>query len=89
VSVASRVVELTDDATRIDNAGASGRQSGQTIAITNEGDGTAYLGGPDVTEENGWPLAEGEKIALDLTRSDELYAVADTTATLRCLDTSV
>lgn len=41
-----------------------------------------YVGGPDVTTSNGFPLSAGDTFSLDLARSDSLYAItASGTAT--------
>jgi hypothetical protein len=47
-----------------------------SIALSNPALGaTVYLGGSDVTAANGFPLAAGEKIALDLEKGDVVYAI--------------
>ncbi len=62
----------------------------RTVIVYNEGTDTVYLGGADVTATTGIPLAAESKIAWTTEqRSDDLYAICDTseTATVRVLST--
>jgi len=51
----------------------------QTVHVANAGAITCYIGGADVTTANGFPLATGASIEIDLM-ADNLYATAGTDA---------
>ena len=52
-------------------------RQGEGVAVFNVGPDLAYLGGPDVTPANGYPVAAGVAHAYDTSLSieDELWAV--------------
>ncbi len=41
-----------------------------------------YIGGSDVTEANGWPLAAGEELILDVTDDVRVYGIASSADTV-------
>lgn len=61
------------------------------IAVTNSSDATVYLGGPDVTTTNGFPLPVGASLSFDQVAADAIpYAIVATgTATLSVLELGV
>jgi hypothetical protein len=50
---------------------------GQAFAVKNNGAQTVFLGGQGVTSANGYPLAAGEAMSLDLSSSgsEDVYGV--------------
>ncbi len=50
--------------------------SRHTLTVANKGDATVYIGGSDVTADNGIPLAAGEKMTIPVmtTNYDQVYA---------------
>lgn len=68
---------------------ASGDQGTATVPASvvikvPAGEATIYLGGSTVDATDGFPLAAGESIALDLT-SEDLYAFCATSSDVNCL----
>lgn len=63
----------------------------QGIAIQNvDSTDTVYVGGEDVTTSNGYPLAPGEAISLDLIVGDEVWVIASAnTPSVRYLITRI
>lgn len=62
----------------------------QAFSVFNaDDDVVVYLGGPDVTAANGYPLAPGEHFGADLrNRANELYAITGAgSAVVRVLGT--
>jgi len=53
------------------------RNAGRSVAVRNKSGGVVWLGGQDVSPENGWDLPDGEDISLDLFAGDRLFAVGD------------
>lgn len=51
-----------------------------SVAVKNVGAATVYVGGLGVSVANGFPVAATESISVDLSTTEVLYAVADTTA---------
>jgi len=49
---------------------------GSAVAISNDHGSTVYVGPAGVTVANGFPLATGSVLSLDLGPSAELYAVS-------------
>lgn len=51
------------------------QNSRHTLTIANTGDATVYIGGSDVSADNGIPLAAGEKITIPVmtTNGDQVY----------------
>lgn len=88
MAVRSRAVTVGTTATRLDLA--EGGQSSEGGAFYNAGSATVYLGGSDVSTANGFALAAGERIGVDLAQQDELYAVAASgTVEVRTLEVAV
>ena len=74
----TRVVTITDEATRLDTVAENAQRSNQAISIKNVGAATVELGEADVTFGTGYPLDPGEHHSEDLEYGVGLYAVADT-----------
>lgn len=55
---------------------SAARIIGQSAAITNNGSATVYLGGANVAIGNGFPLAAGATITIDLGPDETLYGLA-------------
>lgn len=68
--------------TRIDTQADRDLKPNRTVLVKAEGD--IYLGGPDVTVEQGFLLPSGDALPSDLGANDKLYAVAaaDTNASV-------
>lgn len=52
------------------------------------GGSTVYVGGPDVTTTNGFPIEAGEALSMDVV-NEKVWAVAVSTATLKVLERGV
>lgn len=67
-----------------------GNPTYRDIAIQNSGDITVYLGGPDVTPSNGFPLLAGASLSVDrASGTDLLYAVSTEATELAVLELGV
>lgn len=64
--------------------------SRRALAIHNNGPGTLFIGRDNVTASIGFPLASGDKIALDIQGNDNVvvYGISDSTADVRVLEVS-
>lgn len=50
---------------------------GQVVVIKNiDSSQTCYLGGQDVTVNNGWPLWADENVSLEMPHNQDIYVVA-------------
>lgn len=77
-------VSVATSATKIPTTALTGRTS---IAVKNNGSNTIYLGDSTVTTTNGYPLAAGAEISLDLSADVDLYGrVASGTENARILE---
>lgn len=89
MACASRAVTVGTTATRLDQA-LSNNDPSAGLAVYNNGAVTMYLGGPDVTAAEGYPLAAGQHLAADVGRVDKLYArTASGSTEARVLQVSV
>lgn len=72
------VIDAAGGATLLAGVEVASRKenSRHTLTIANAGSGTVYIGGSDVTADNGIPLAAGEKITIPVmtTNHDQVYA---------------
>lgn len=67
----SAIVSITDEAAVI----ATGGESSETHArIKVTGTDTIYLGGSDVTADDGYPVAATEAVVIQLAANEKLYA---------------
>ena len=77
--VTTCVVDASGGATLLASEEVKARQmnSRHTLTVANTGDATVYIGGKDVTAEDGLPLAAGEKITIPVmtTNADQIYAI--------------
>lgn len=75
MTVATERVDVDDAEPVLVAAGPTGRAAW----VQNLGDSTAWIGGEDVTSDNGCRLLAGLDVGIDLQRgSDKLYAICDT-----------
>lgn len=63
-------------ATKLAAPEASDSYGGNTLAIQNVGTVLVRVGGSDVATANGWPVAAGGTLVIDV--GDDLYAIVDT-----------
>lgn len=80
----ARILNAGTTAQRVSTAWAE--ELATSVAVYNNGTTTVYLGGPDVTVAQGFPLPPGGQAAFD--RVDGLYVIAASTVELRVLDGS-
>lgn len=86
MAMTSRAVTIATTATRID-ADEGGSSTSQGASVYNAGTATVYLGGSDVTTANGYPLAVGEHLSVDLALAHVLYGIVATgTQAVRVLE---
>lgn len=88
VRIAGKVVNsnisVGDTATAIPATAAVGRIF---ILVTNNGSVTVYIGDSNVTTTNGYPLAPGDAVSLDLKEQVVLYGrTATGTADVRIIE---
>ena len=77
-------VTIATTATAVPTTALVGRT---TITVKNTGAATIYLGHAGVTTANGYPVASGAELALDLDEAVTLYGiVAADTVTLNILE---
>jgi hypothetical protein len=75
MAVVSASVSVATTATRLDS-GDGDLVSGSTVLVTvPAGGATVYVGGADVTTANGFPLAAGASVSVDLNSGDLLYGI--------------
>ena len=68
------------------NADAGWGEGGPTtITVLNTGATTLYIGGPNVTTSNGFPVAAGAALSIDNVTVNDLYAVAASSGSLAFL----
>lgn len=75
---------------RLDTAAHTDGKDGSCVYLRNTGAQTAYIGGPDVTTSNGYPLAATTTMQweLDLADGEALYGCTSTsTTTVAVLET--
>lgn len=59
----------------------------RAIAIYNESTtSVVYIGGPDVTTANGFPLLPGEKFAIDASAKAIVYAITSSSISIRIIE---
>lgn len=89
--VRSRSIEVGDEPVRLDTAAAGPSVIGQGFSGRVES-GTLFIGGADVTVDNGVPVNAGEWLpGMDLTDDEELWAVCEYTedAVVRVIERGV
>lgn len=67
VTVGTSLVELT-----------AGDRNPSSIAIKVLSGSTIYFGGPDVSTSNGWAVAVGESVSIDLEVGETVHVVTTT-----------
>ncbi len=89
MSLQSTAVPVLSTATLVYSTinGQSGAPAG--VSIYNNGSQTVYLGGPNVTIADGFPLGSNEYVSVDLISGETLYGIADSTTEVRVLRTRV
>jgi len=71
MSVQSAVVSVGTSATALSAAEGSGSDAASVAVKVPTGGATVYVGGSDVTTANGWPVAAGESVTLNLLAAGE------------------
>lgn len=85
-----RAVSVATTATRIDTSSETDMARGSSVAVYNNGAATVYLGDDGVTTANGYPLAAGSHMSIDLDPSEALYGiVASGTVEVRVLEAGI
>jgi archaellum component FlaG (FlaF/FlaG flagellin family) len=74
--VAARASRLTVTTTPVELTGADQGQSSGSSILVQAGSVTVYVGGSTVTAADGFPIAAGATLTLDLDPGELLYAVA-------------
>ena len=86
----ARAVSVGTTATRLDTASETDNVRGSSVAIYNNGASTVYVGPSDVATADGYPLAAGEHLSVDVDDADGIYGiVASGTVEVRVLETGV
>lgn len=67
----------TEVVTATDSAEPIHRESGnaQSVAISNPGPEIVLIGGEDLDESNGWPVAPGAPLSVDVPPGDVVYVL--------------
>lgn len=61
-----------------------------SVAVCNNGSAIVYIGGSDVTDEEGYPLGPGQHLGIEVSHGEGVYAVAATgTQDVRVLEENV
>lgn len=87
LSVTTTRIQVAGGASGFDGSSATNPQAGPgstayptgALLKSNTGNGTIWFGGADVTSTNGFPMAAGEALEVDLV-NEILYAISTTTA---------
>lgn len=79
LAVGTAPVELT----AVDSDG----NHAQSVLMTNVGAAAVFLGGAGVTTTNGYSLAAGASLSVDLTGDEKMFAVAAVSGSLHVLRT--
>lgn len=86
----SRVVTIGTTPTVIVGTDTDSNTTHRDLAIRNDSAVTVYLGGPDVTTSNGFPILAGESMAFDgLNITATPHAVAAEAVAVRVLEVGV
>ena len=75
MAIAATRPTMTTTPTLISGGGETDFLPGRSIAVFNPGPVTVLLGGPDVSEDEGYPLAALMTATADLERGDQLYGL--------------
>lgn len=87
MTVQSSQTAVGTTAVALIGAGDTGHPGGQVTVRNADVTNAVHLGGPDVTTANGFTLASGGQVTLELQQGDVLYAVAAVSATCHVLRT--
>ncbi len=88
--VTAKVVEVGTTPVLLNSEQDEDKVAGRSMAIRNGGSGPVWVGGPDVAVNEGWLLAAGTEISLELRMNDKLFAVVETdTANVSILQVGV
>lgn len=75
MSVQSASVSVGSTATALTAAESSGSDPVSVAVAVPSGGVTVYVGGSDVTTGNGYPLAGGAAMSIDLRQGERLYGI--------------
>lgn len=77
MTVESAQVSVTDTATSIHEVTVDpgGGTIVEYVTVKNAGDADVFLGGPGVTTSNGYKLASGDVLPLDMKEGEELFGI--------------
>ncbi len=78
LTIGTSAVQLTGPATRL-----RGRRQ---LMISNSGAGVLFIGNSGVTVNNGYPMANGTQLTLDVLDFGHIYGVSNTTSVVRVLE---
>lgn len=78
MAVTSEQVSVADTAVALNTE--SGSVGGTKLVVTNRGSAAVHLGDSTVTTSDGYELAAGETITVELSHGEQLFAIGDATA---------
>lgn len=81
----SRAVTVTPTRMIVARGGTAIVPKAILILVVSDAPATVYIGGPDVTTGNGFPVQPGETLGWDM-KGDELWAMAGSNADIRVLE---
>ena len=80
--------DVTTTVARIPHPDGGHSDAPAGVMVHNLGASTVYIGGPDVTTANGYPIGAGEEVTVNLISGEIIYAiVASGTVSTRVLTT--
>lgn len=89
VTVAATATQLAAPTAPTTTFGGTRNKIGASVQVPSGGS-TVYVGGPDVTTANGYAVAAGTAVSIDLAPGDVLYGiVASSTQAVRVLTVEV
>lgn len=74
MATSSKALVLPADGSNIILTGRASGGYGASIAVINAGTDLIEVGGDDLDATNGFPVAAGESIAVDLSENEKLFA---------------
>lgn len=76
-------VDVGDTATELTAADSDAVSGGSVVAMNRDGTNSVDLGASDVAFGEGFELAAGDQVSIDLAGGEQLFAIADATLTVR------
>jgi len=74
MATSSKALILPADGSKVALTGSASGAVGSSLAVVNAGTGLIEVGGDNLDDTNGFPLAAGSSLAVDLSEDEKLFA---------------